>query len=225
MSLTVYTDVTQGTDEWTALRCGIVTASIVGKLITPTLKAADNQTSRGVTLQLVAERITGHVEPTYLSGDMWRGVEDEPIARDLYAVHYAPVEEVGLMVRRFPDGTELGYSPDGLVGDVGLIECKSRLPKIHLQTILEGTVPAENLAQIQAGLLVSGREWCDYLSFCGGMPLYVTRVYPDPSWHEAIYAAVRAFEDRAQEITARYVEATVGLPPTERVERDAEIEF
>lgn len=225
MSLTVYIDVTQGTDEWTALRCGIVTASIVGKLITPTLKAADNQTSRGVTLQLVAERITGHVEPTYLSGDMWRGVEDEPIARDLYAVHYAPVEEVGLMVRRFPDGTELGYSPDGLVGDVGLIECKSRLPKIHLQTILEGTVPAENLAQIQAGLLVSGREWCDYLSFCGGMPLYVTRVYPDPSWHEAIYAAVRAFEDSAQEITARYVEATVGLPPTERVERDAEIEF
>lgn len=223
--LTVYADLVQGTDEWLQARCGIVTASVVGKLITPTLKVADNATSRGLTLSLVAERITGHVEPACLSADMWRGIEDEPRARDLYAEHYAPVTEVGLMVRRFYDGSELGYSPDGLVGDTGLIECKSRAPKIHLQTILEDAVPAENAAQIQAGLLVSGRSWCDYTSYCGGMPMWTKRVYPDTDWYAAIVAAVQAFESNALDILARYVMATDGLPATERVSRDAEIEF
>ena len=129
------------------------------------------------------------------------------------------------MVRRFHDGSELGYSPDGLVGDVGLIECKSRAPKIHLQTILDDAVPAENMAQIQAGLLVSGRAWCDYISYCGGLPMWTKRVHPDASWHAAIFDALVAFEDNARDILTRYVAAIDGLPITERVNRDAEIEF
>ena len=224
MSITTYPTLMQGTDEWFAARRGLVTASVIGKLLTATLKVANNDTSRGLALTLTAERITGNIDPSFLSADMWRGVEDEPIARDLYAERYAPVEQLGFIVRDF-GGYRIGYSPDGLVGDDGLIECKSRLQKIHLQTILDDRVPDENMAQLQCGLLVSGRAWIDYVSYCGGMPLWVKRVTPDLSWQAAILAAVEALEESAADMTARYHAAVEGLPITERVNRDADIEF
>ena len=224
MSITTYPTLMQGTDEWFAARRGLVTASVIGKLLTATLKVADNNTSRGLALTLTAERITGNIDPSFLSADMWRGVEDEPVARDLYAERYAPVEQLGFIVRDFGD-YQIGYSPDGLVGDDGLIECKSRLQKIHLQTILDDRVPDENMAQLQCGLLVSGRAWIDYVSYCGGMPLWVKRVTPDLSWQAAILAAVEALEESAADMTARYHAAVEGLPITERVNRDADIEF
>ena len=224
MSITTYPTLMQGTDEWFAARRGLVTASVIGKLLTATLKVANNDTSRGLALTLTAERITGNIDPSFLSADMWRGVEDEPIARDLYAERYAPVEQLGFIVRDFGD-YRIGYSPDGLVGDDGLIECKSRLQKIHLQTILDDRVPDENMAQLQCGLLVSGRAWIDYVSYCGGMPLWVKRVTPDLSWQAAILAAVEALEESAADMTARYHAAVEGLPITERVNRGADIEF
>ena len=224
MSITTYPTLMQGTDEWFAARRGLVTASVIGKLLTATLKVANNDTSRGLALTLTAERITGNIDPSFLSADMWRGVEDEPVARDLYAERYAPVEQLGFIVRDF-GGYRIGYSPDGLVGDDGLIECKSRLQKIHLQTILDDRVPDENMAQLQCGLLVSGRAWIDYVSYCGGMPLWVKRVTPDLSWQAAILAAVEALEESAADMTARYHAAVEGLPITERVNRGADIEF
>ena len=224
MSLKFYRDLIQGTDEWHAARCGMVTASVAGKLLTSTLKVADNESSRGVVLTLAAERITGYVDPTYCGSSMERGHEDEPYARDTYSEHVAPVDEAGFMVRDFGD-YRIGYSPDGLVSVDGQIEVKSRLQKIHLRAILEDRVPAENYAQIQCGLLVSGRDWCDYVSFCGGMPLWTKRVYPDPTWFAAILAAVETFEANVAGILARYHEVVAGLPATERVNRDAEIEF
>jgi hypothetical protein len=217
MSLTTYREMEQGSPEWFAARCGIVTASVVGKLITPsTLKVADNETSRGLTTQLTAERITGFVDPTFASADMERGNWDEPIARDLYAKHYAPVEQVGFMVRE-EDGWRLGYSPDGLVGDDGLIEVKSRRSKQQLDTILTKTVPIANRAQIQAGLLVSGRKFVDYVSYCAGMPLYVQRVTADQAWQDAIVAAAELFEKKTAEIVDAYSAAITGLHPTERI--------
>lgn len=223
MTLHVYTDLVQGTDEWLEARRGIVTASVVGQLITPkTIKPAANTESRALTTKLVAERITGWCEDTYVSHDMLRGSLDEPVARDLYAEHYAPVTEVGLLVRD-DWGWRLGYSPDGLVGDDGQIEIKSRRPKEHLRTILADDVPAENMAQIQCGLLVSGRQWCDYVSYCGGMPMWVKRVVPDPRWHEAILAAVAQFEQAAAEMVARYEAAVAGLPATERSTYDMDV--
>ena len=224
MSITTYPTLMQGTDEWFAARRGLVTASVISKLLTATLKVANNDTSRGLALTLTAERITGNIDPSFLSADMWRGVEDEPVARDLYAERYAPVEQLGFIVRDFGD-YRIGYSPDGLVGDDGLIECKSRLQKIHLQTILNDRVPDENMAQLQCGLLVSGRAWIDYVSYCGGMPLWVKRVTPDLSWQAAILAAVEALEESAADMTARYHAAVEGLPITERVNRGADIEF
>jgi hypothetical protein len=217
MSLTVLPDLIQGSDEWHDQRRGMVTASVVDQLVTTkTIKPAANDQSRSLVAILVAERITGWTDPTYVGDDMLRGWEDEPRAVETYSEHYAPVRPTGFMVRD-DWGFRIGYSPDGLVGTDGLIEVKSRRPKKHLQTILSGEVPTENMAQLQCGLLVSGRQWIDYVSYCGGMPLYVKRVQPDQRWQEAIVAAVRAFEQAAAEMVATYHSATQGLPATERV--------
>ena len=223
--LHIYEDLEQGTDEWYAARCGIVTASVVGQLITTkTLKPANNDTARALTTHLAAERITGYVEPTATSRDMERGKLDEPYAREIYAEHYAPVTELGFMVRE-DFGYRLGYSPDGLVGDHGLIEIKSRRQKIHLKTILADEVPAENMAQIQCGLFVSGRDWLDYVSYCGGMPLYVKRVYPDFKWFDAINEATEAFEKEAFRMLDTYLTRTANNPPTERINHFPELEI
>jgi hypothetical protein len=217
MSLHILADLIQGTDEWHDQRRGIVTASVVGRLITAaTVKVAENDYSRALTAQLAAERITGYTDPTYVSDDMLRGTFDEPFAVDVYREHYAPVKTVGFMVRD-DWGFPIGYSPDGLVGDAGLIEVKSRRQKKQLQTILADEVPPENMAQLQCGLLVSGRDWIDYVSYCGGMPLYVKRVHPDPKWQDAIVAAVTQFEKAAALMSADYAKAVEGLPMTERV--------
>ena len=225
MTLTTYDELEQGTPEWLAARCGIVTASVVGLLITAkTIKPAANDTSRGLTATLVAERITGHVEPIQMNSDMERGTLDEPYARDLYSEHHAPATEVGFLVRD-DWGFKLGYSPDGLVGEDGLIEIKSRRQKKHLATIIADEVPLENMAQCQAGLLVSGREWIDYVSYCGGMPLYVKRVQRDPKWFDAIFKAVEAFEEAAADMVSRYTTATADLPATERIDHFGELEI
>lgn len=271
MSLHIYKEIEQGSDEWFEHRCGIVTASVVGQLITakqptgivvrcpecdawagdpcvslsrkdrpaiktlhpsrqapddapPILEVADNDTSRGLTAHLAAERITGHVEESYTSRDMERGILDEPYAREVYAEHYAPVEEVGFMVND-GYGFKVGYSPDGLVGDDGLIEIKSRRQKVQLKTIMADEVPAENMAQLQCGLYVSERKWIDYVSYCGGMPLYVKRVYPDPAWQEVIQRSIAEFEGSAEAIIRQYKFKTENSPATERIDHFPELEF
>lgn len=264
MTLHIFKNVDQGSDDWHALRRGMVTASTVGKLITvanpdalavgcPTCKAevasqcisaarktptpiktfhsarteaasklppvytvANDETANGLTLTLVAERITDRTEDTPMTSDMWRGVDSEPYARDVYSGYYSQAVECGFMVREEP-GWRLGYSPDGLVGDDGLIEIKAPRAKSQVRTVLTGEVPAQYMAQLQAGLLVSGRKWIDFVSFNGGMHMYVKRVYPDPAWHEAIVAAVTKFETTAAEMVAAYKQATTDMPATERI--------
>jgi putative phage-type endonuclease len=222
MTLHILEELEQGTEEWMDQRRGLVTASVVGKLLTPTLKVADNDVSRGLTATLAAERITGWTEDTPMTPDMWRGVEHEPYARDLYAEHYAPVEVVGFM-RRDEEGWTLGYSPDGLVGDDGLIEIKCPKAKTHLRTILADEVPAYYMPQLQAGLLVSGRKWIDFVSFVAGMPLYRKRVEPDPAWFYAIQAACESFEARAAHIVADYEGRVAGLPKTVRLDFEIKV--
>lgn len=216
MTLTIFKELEQGSDEWLEARRGILTASVVGKLITPsTLKTADNDTSRGVVLTLAAERITGHVDYVHPTFDMQRGTDDEPVARAVYAEHYAPVEEVGF-IRLDADDYTLGFSPDGLVGDDGLIEIKSRRPQGQLIAFLSDKVPTANMAQLQAGMLITGRKWIDYVSFSAGLPLYVKRVYPDPDWQNAIITAARDFETNIVDTIRRYETRSHGQPATER---------
>ncbi|HET6916876.1 MAG TPA: YqaJ viral recombinase family protein [Acidimicrobiales bacterium] len=222
MTLHVLADLEQRSDEWHEARRGIVTASTVGKLLTPTLRVADNDVSRGLTTTLAAERITGWTEEQPITSDMWRGIEYEPIARAKYAEHYAPVTEVGFM-RRDEDDWTLGFSPDGMVDGDGLIEIKCPRAKTHLRTILANEVPPQYMAQCQAGLLVSGRDWIDFVSYVGGMPLYVRRVHPDQQWFDAITAACIAFEENVAEMVAHYEAMTLGLPQTERIDFEIKV--
>jgi hypothetical protein len=218
--VTTFPDVVQRSDEWYDQRRGMITASVVGQLLTAkTLAVANNDTSRGLVALLAAERITGHTDLTSISYDMLRGIEDEPRAVDVYSEHHAPVTPCGFMVRTW-GRFRLGYSPDGLVGADGLVEVKSRRGKKQVETVIDGQVPSENVAQCQAALFVSGRQWLDYVSYSAGMHLWTVRVTPDPRWFTAIAAAVEACEDAITATVAAYREAVEGLPLTERPVED-----
>ncbi len=177
---------------------------------------ASNDSSRDLTRLLVSERIAGRVEPTRVSDDMLRGQEDEPLARAAYAEYTGrTVTELGFMIREERDW-RLGCSPDGLVGEDGLLEIKSRLPKHQVKVALEDGIPAEHMAQCQAAMVVSGRSWVDYVSFAGGMRLFVKRVRPNSHWQRAIFEAVKQFEENAREQQREYDERTAHMPMTER---------
>ena len=181
-----------------------------------TVRVASNIESRALTATLVAERVNGFTDDTYVSFDMMMGHVAEPIVRDLYAKHHGvKVDECGFMVREI-NGYSVGYSPDGLVADVGALEIKSRHPKEHIAAVLADEVPSEHMAQCQGGLAVSGREWVDFVSYSPGMALWVKRVYPDLAWFAAIHEAVYQFEAAAQEMEATYRARVVGFPMTER---------
>jgi hypothetical protein len=215
--LTVYPDMVQGSDEWLAARCGLLTASEMHYVITPTLKIAANDKTRAHVYEIAAQRLTQYVEPQYIGDDMLRGKEDELYAVMAYEGSFGVTDACGFMVRDFGD-VRIGYSPDRTVGRNGLIECKSRRQKFQVQTLATQEVPTEHVMQCQTGLLVSGRDWLDFVSYCGGMPMTVIRVEPDPAIQDAILAAARAFEAQVQEVMAKYQHGvrTLRTVPTER---------
>ena len=222
MAIVYHRDVIQGGDEWLGLRRGLLTASEMKLVITPSLKVAENDKEKAHVYEIAAQRITGYVEPHYISDDMLRGQNDEIDARFMYDAHFAPVQEVGF-VTNDELGFLIGYSPDGLVGDDGLIECKSRRQKSQLQTIVEcvpaNTIPPDFMIQIQTGLMVTRRKWCDFVTYCGGMEMAVIRVFPDEKIQAAIVAAAKVFEKKVQEKVDKYKEildSNARLIPTER---------
>ena len=216
MALTIYDQLEQGTPEWLQARAGILTASTIGQLITAkTIKPAMNDRSRGLCQTLIAERITGHVEPVHPNRAMTRGTLLEPTARRIYASETRQdVTEVGF-ARLDTDTYTLGSSPDGLVGSDGGIEIKSPSAKVHIATVLSGAIPDYNRAQVQAFLHVTGRAWCDFISYYPGEPLFIIRDFPDERWQKAIVSAAEQFEETARSAVARYETATHGLPSTE----------
>lgn len=214
-------DLIQGTQEWLDARRGLLTASEMSKIITPKLKVADNNDSRKHVYEIAAQRLTGHVEEGFISFKMMRGHEDEVDARDHYRKHYAPVEHVGFITNdRW--GFTLGYSPDGLVGEIGLIEAKSRDAAFQIETIVKGEIPAEHVIQVQSALLISEREWCHFLSYSGGLPMDLIPAEPIPEFQEAITDAASAFEARVAEVIEAYHAAVKDrdLKPTERRAQD-----
>jgi YqaJ-like viral recombinase domain len=221
VTITYHRDLIQGTEEWHAARCGLITASEVKLLLTPTLKAANNDKSRAHLWELAAQRITNYVEPSYISDAMLRGHEDEIRARNLYRDHRGEVEECGF-VTNDEWGFILGCSPDGLVGREGMIEAKSRVQKYQVQTIVEhwrdGTPPDDFTLQTQTGLLVTERKWCDLISYSGGLPMIDMRIEPIAAVRDAILSACADAEARIKDIIRDFhaaVEAR-GLIPTER---------
>lgn len=209
----------QGSIQWLQARCGLLTASEMKLVLTPTLKVANNDKVRAHAYELAAQRITQYVEPHYIGSEMLRGHEDEVRARLAYADKYAPVAECGF-VTSDEWGFTLGYSPDGLVGDDGLIECKSRRQKFQVETVVNGT-PDEHWLQLQTGLMVTQRDWIDYVSYCGGMPMLVIQERPHKETQDAIQAAATSFEQRVADIIGEYnktLEAgNLRWVPTERV--------
>jgi len=220
--ITYHRDLIQGSDEWAQARCGLLTASEMKLIITPTLKLADNDKTRSHLWELLAQRITRYVEPHYISDDMLRGMDDEIRARAKYEELRGPVEQVGFITNDCW-GFTLGYSPDGLVGTDGAIEAKSRRGKYQVQTIVENvgidrgeTIPAEYLMQHQTGLLVSERQWIDFISYSGGLPMAIIRVWPDAKVQNAIVEAAGEFERKLAEKLMIYERVAPGLIPTER---------
>lgn len=222
MGITIHKDMVQGDLDWLQARCGILTASEMKLIVTEkTMKAASNDKERAHLYELMAQRITRYVEPQYVSEDMLRGHEDEVKAKAVYSEHYAPVDDVGFITND-KWGFTIGYSPDGLVGESGLVECKSRRQKYQIQTVIEhvtaSTVPTEYAIQLQTGMAVAERQWLDFISYSGGLPMCVIRVHPDPVVQDAIVNIAGEFERRLDEKLAIYHETVAArrMIPTER---------
>jgi predicted phage-related endonuclease len=220
-------DLIQGSEEWHAARCGLLTASEFKLILTPTLKIAANAKERAHLWEIAAQRISQFVEPTYVGDEMLRGHDDEVEARILYEKHFAPVTECGFVTNdRW--GFTLGCSPDGLVADDGLIECKSRRQKFQIETICgfyeDGAIPEDFVLQIQGELLVTGRKWCDFISYSGGLPMAIMRVHPDEKVQSAILDAAAKFEARITEAIADYHAALTSgerfIPTGRKVEQE-----
>ena len=211
----------QGSERWLQARCGLLTASEMKLILTPTLKVANNDKERAHLYDLLAQRVTRYVEPMYVSDDMLRGTVDEITAKAVYVENYGEVTNMGFITND-KWGFTIGYSPDGLIGNDGLIECKSRRQYYQLQTILENKVPSEFIIQCQTGLLVSERRWLDFVSYCAGMPMVTLRVFPDPVCQEAIVNCAGQFysklEVKLAEYNARLAAEGGRYIPTERKE-------
>lgn len=222
-----YGELVQGSHEWLKMRLGIMTASEMKLFFTAKLARADNEKARAHVYELLGQRISGFIEEGYIGDHMLRGHEDEIRAGLLYAEHYEDIKHCGFCyTERF--GFPFGFSPDALVGDDGLIETKSRLPKYQVKTVLdhiapedpESPIPLEYMIQVQSGMLVTGRKWCDFLSYCGGLPMLRTRVFPDPDLQAKIIEVGQSIEETIKKNVGRYEEAVANNPnaiPTERV--------
>lgn len=221
MTLKIYEDLDQGSDLWLAARCGLISCSIMNDILTPTLKASANEKTRSAVYELACQRVLQYVEPQYWTDAMLRGQSDEVTARELYSERVAPVQEIGGMSREVA-GSTVWYSPDGLVGDDGAIEVKSRRQGLHFKTVVDDEIPKEHILQLQAGLLVSGRKWIDYISISKGQPLFIKRMEPIAEYQDAITSAVESFEVQIAKATEKYYDTIKGMASVIETERDPE---
>lgn len=203
----IYRDLEQRSDEWHRLRAGVATASNFDKLLTPTGKTSSQIDA--YASQLVAEHMTGHTISLEQSAWMQRGTELEPEARAYYELERdAEVEEVGLILR---DDGRVGCSPDGLVGDEGMVEIKCPAPHTHIDYLLSGELPGKYLAQVQGQLWIAERQWCDFISYHPDLPVLIVRAERDEEYIEALAAAteklVATMDARLQTLAERgYIE-------------------
>jgi putative phage-type endonuclease len=194
----------QGTAEWLAQRCGKVTASKIADLMAKT-KSGWASSRANYKAQLVAERLTGRVAESYTNGAMQWGTQTEPEARRAYEFFVdRDVQEVGFVPH--PTIGMAGASPDGLVGEDGLLELKCPLTATHIETLLGGTVPDKYRKQMMFQMACTGRQWCDFASYdprmCESMRLFVQRVERNDDEIKEIEDAVRAFLAELDETVA-----------------------
>lgn len=185
----------QGSEEWFTIRIGKVTASRVADVIAKT-KTGYSATRDNYMAQLVCERLTGQKAEGFTNAAMQHGTETEPLARAAYEVlKDVLVDEVGFVPH--PSIQMAGASPDGLVGDDGLIEIKCPNTATHIDTLLSETVPTKYYTQMQFQLACTGREWCDFVSFDNRLPeelqLFIKRVPRDDTYIKLMEAEIVQF--------------------------------
>ena len=196
---------TQRTDDWYAARCGKATASRFKDVLArkkPTAEQAKKNLLGDPTadrqkylMELVLERLTGQPVPSYENAAMRWGKEHEAAARDAYEQHTGvAVEETGFICH---DTLMAGCSPDGLIDWDGLIEIKCPYNSaVHLETLLNG-MPAEHMTQVQGQMWITGRRWCDFVSFDPRMPvelqLHVHRIPLGPAFIADLERQVTSF--------------------------------
>lgn len=190
-------DVVQGSDEWLAARCGKVGASRVADVVTKT-KTGWGAGRANYAAELVAERLTGRPADKYTNGPMQWGTEQEPAARELYTfAHAVEVRQVGLVLH--PSIAMSMASPDGLVGDDGLVEIKCPNTATHIATLLGGPIDGRYVKQMQWQMACTGRRWCDFVSYDPRLPaemqIHVTRVTRDDDAISELEAQVVVFLD------------------------------
>lgn len=173
----MWIDIEQNSDEWVQLRAGKVGGSSIGCVMANYGKAF-GQPAHDLAVKIALEQITGIAqENSYSNAHMDRGHEQEPIARALYEQEFfCEVTNGG-----FYDNGDIGVSPDGLVGNNGLIEIKSVIYKVHYANIERKTFDPSYKWQLYLNLQQSDREWIDFVSFCADFPdrkkLYDFRIY------------------------------------------------
>lgn len=185
----------QGSDEWLAARCGKVTASRVADVIAKT-KTGYGASRANYMAELIAERLTGQPAEKFSNAAMAWGTEKEPEARAAYSfLKDVDVVEVGFIAH--PRIAMTGASPDGLVGDLGLVEFKCPQTATHIDTLTGHAVPAKYVTQIQWQLACTGRAWCDFASYDPRLPhemrLWVRRVERDDDLIAELEREVSAF--------------------------------
>lgn len=185
----------QGSDEWLAARCGKVTASRVADVIAKT-KTGYGASRANYMAELIAERLTGQPAEKFSNAAMAWGTEKEPEARAAYSfLKDVDVVEVGFIAH--PRIAMTGASPDGLVGDLGLVEFKCPQTATHIDTLTGQAVPAKYVTQIQWQLACTGRAWCDFASYDPRLPhemrLWVRRVERDDDLIAELEREVSAF--------------------------------
>lgn len=196
-------DFEQNSAEWHRARLGIPTASefqtVMAQRGPRGGKTREYLGRQTYMYKLAGERITGEPKYEYSNAHMERGKEMEEEARDLYAMltDLEP-KRVG-----FIRSGDKGCSPDSLVGDVGMLEIKTKLAHLQIECLIDDELPSEHKAQCQGQLWVAEREWVDFVSYWPGLPLFAKRVYRDEEYIKALAAAVRAFNDELNEIVEK----------------------
>lgn len=195
----------QGSDEWIAARVGRVGASRISEIVAKT-KSGYSTSRANYAAELVAERLTGVPAEKFSNAAMQWGTEHEADARMLYEISSdCSVATVGLVLHPSIDMAQC--SPDGLVGDNGLVEIKCPLTATHISTLLTQTVEGKYVKQMQWQMACTGRQWCDFVSFDPRLPadmqLFVTRVKRDPNAIAELETEVTRFLSEVDETIAK----------------------
>lgn len=209
--------IVQGSPEWFAERLGKVTASRVADVVART-KSGWGASRANYMGQLVAERLTGVAADTYTNAAMQWGTDNEAYARSAYEFYQdSAVEEAGFV--EHPTIAMSGASPDGFVGDDGLVEIKCPNISTHIDTLLGGSVADKYVVQMLWQMACTGRAWCDFVSFDPRMPeehrLFVRRIPRDAERIAELEKEVRIFlaevEGKIEALTERQSPVRAGL--------------